>query len=358
MAVDRIGEAISGLDLNGLAPSLARAQLLARAEKITDDDVATIDDLVKAGSEVRWLWPGWIQIGVLTALAAKGGTGKTRFVADLVRRMRHNLGWPDGAPINLPEHGAVALWVVSDNHHDEMVTLTRDFAITDAVRINAPKSDPYAGVSLETDEDLIFLEARVKAVRPVVVVIDTVGNSTDKNMSRQEDAKAYYQPLQILARKCNCAVLCLTHLNAAGQFLGRRVQEKVRVAIRIDHFEEVGDKRRLEVRKSNSMVPPALGLIMGGDGNDYDNEPPEAPEEFVGKAAGPKPPTEAERSAMEWLQGYLRDGPKRVSITRHASELVPMSSKTLYAAVRLLKVHSFRWEGYEWWSLTADEAFG
>ena len=110
-----------------------------------------------------------------------------------------------------------------------MVTLAEQFDIEDSLRINASKADPYGGVTLESAEDLALLEARVKAVKPLLVVVDTVGNATDKNLSRQEDAKAFYWPLQILARKYRCAVLCLTHLNATGaraysRWLGERLR--------------------------------------------------------------------------------------------------------------------------------------
>src|SRR5262249_4014516 len=105
------------------------------------DDVATIRDLIAAGSQVTWLWPDWIEVGVLTAIAAPAGTGKTRFCADLLRRIRHGQTWPDGQAIGLPVD-AVALWVVSDNHHDEMVTLAQAFGLVDGIRFNASKSDP------------------------------------------------------------------------------------------------------------------------------------------------------------------------------------------------------------------------
>jgi hypothetical protein len=131
------------------------------------------------------------------------------------------------------------------------------------------------------------------------------------------------------------------------------VMEKVRVAIRMDHFDG-NDKRRLEVMKSNSQRPDPLGVIMGEGGNDYDFDPPEPPEEMP---SAPKPPTDGERKAMDWLKEQLSRGPKRVSITRTLAEAVPMSIKTLYSARRFLGVHVFDSEGYKWWALTPDEAF-
>lgn len=320
--------------------------------RITAADVATIDDLIRAGSEVRWLWPGWVPIGVLTALAAEGGKGKTRFCADLLRRIRHRLPWPDGSPMTAPAD-ALSLWVLADNHHDEMVTLARDFDIVPSVRINALKTDPYGGVTLENADDLAALDARIRAVQPLMVVIDTVGNATDKNLSKQEDAKAFYAPLQVLARQHACAFLCLTHLNATGSFLGRRVLEKVRVALRM--MQPPGEeRRRLEVLKSNSKKPDALGLTMGDKGNDYDNNPPELPtDDEPGRKRG-RPPAEVQQCA-DWLADQLQHGPRKVGITRNEAEESGFSVGTLYNAKRLLGVEEYESEGRKWWRLAPDE---
>jgi hypothetical protein len=313
---------------------------------ITAENIATIDDLIAAGSRVEWLWPGWLQTGVLTAIAAPGGTGKTRFCADLIRRIRHQLGWPDSSPITL-SRDARFIWVVSDNHHDELVTLAEGFRIKESIRINAYKEDPYTGVCLDSKEDLFDLDARIGILKPALVIIDTVGNSTDRNLSKQEEAKAYYWPLQVLARRHRTAILCLTHLNADGHFLGRRILEKVRVAIRMEQPDLQNDKRRLEIRKSNSKRPAPLGLIMGDFGNEYDHEPPgDSPQK------GPIPIRVTE--AADWLKDILTSGPKRVSNTRNEAEMAGFAAGTLYRAKDLLSIEQFEAEGKKWWRLPSN----
>src|SRR5262245_42957894 len=102
--------------------------------RLKPEDVATIHDLIREGPRVEWHWPGWIPNAVLTAVAARGGTGKTRFMGDIVRRIRLQLPWPDGEPMTLPPDSLV-LWVMSDNHHDELVNLAHAFGIVDNIRI-------------------------------------------------------------------------------------------------------------------------------------------------------------------------------------------------------------------------------
>jgi len=334
------------------------------AEPSAEEDaraVATIADLERCGSEVSWLWEGWLPRGVLVAVAAEGGTGKTRFCADLVRRVRHGAGWPDGRPIGIPADSK-ALWVVSDNHHDEMVSLARSFGIESSLMINAWADDPYGGVNLEDDDDFRDLELRVQKVRPALVVVDTVGNATDRNLSRQEDARAFYQPLQVLARRYRTTVLCLTHLNASGKFLGRRVMEKVRVAIRMEKPDPDDPRRSLEVVKTNSRKPEPLGLTMGDGGNEYDSKPPKAPQPLepgmpgyaggqppAGPRAGPAGP------CADWLRSRLSGGPARVSALRNEAEAAGYSAPVLYRAMKAVYAVESVVDGRKWWSIAASD---
>jgi hypothetical protein len=323
--------------------------------EIDPDDVAGLEDLARAGSEIRWEWEKWIQRAVLTVIAAEAGVGKTRFCADLVRRIRHQLPWPDDMPMTLPPDSQV-LWVVSDNHHDELVTLAQAFGIADVVRINASKSDPYGGTTLDTQEELQALEARIRAVKPALVIVDTVGNATDKDLCRQEEAKQFFQPLQLIARRCDVAILCLTHLNLSGGVLGRRPLEKVRLAIRIENPdpESQPNRRRLEVTKSNSKKPSPLGVTMGDLGNQYDANPPSYPEKE--SRSGPVP-VKLEQ-CVEWLRKHLSLCPKPVRIIRTEAEKVDFSANTLYRAKDKLGVEEFEAEKKKWWKLVDNASEG
>lgn len=337
------------------APRLAPTNDDAPPAIESADDVAGISDLRESGAKLEWVWPGWIQRKVVTLIASEGGTGKTRLAADLTRRVRHQLTWPSGEPIEPHNSPVVSLWVVSDNHHGEMVTLTEKFGIDDCVKVNASRSDPYDGVNLETVEDFYNLEQRVKVCRPLFVFVDTVGNSTDRNLSKQEDAKSYYQPLQILARRQNVAVICLTHLNAGGSVLGRRGTEKVRTLIRMT-AQDIKDstcRRRLEVVKSNSIMPPAVGITMGELGNEYDDNPPPPPMQ-PGESQPKEGPTEKVGECMDWLSELLRGGPVSVGEIRKQAEAKGWSSKTLYKAKEALGLVESVLNRRKFWCLSIE----
>jgi hypothetical protein len=321
------------------------------------EEIATVADLKAAGARERWLCPGWLPTGVLTAIASEPGLGKTRFCLDVVRRIRRGLPWIDGSPMTAPPD-AVAMWVVGDNHHDQMVTHSEEFGVADGIYLNALRTDPFGGVSLDSLEDLAAFEARLKAVRPALAVIDTVGNTTELNLSRSEDARLYYAPLQVIARKYECAIFCLTHLNAGGKILGRRVLEKVRVAIQMSQPDPGDQRRRLWVSKSFSRRPAPLGMTMADGGCEYDDSPPADPEEAGQAPSAPAPgePTERVQEVMRWLRAQLADGSRRVSVIRGMAEKHGIATKTLYAAKRLVQVEEFESEGRKWWRLTAEGA--
>jgi hypothetical protein len=193
-------------------------------------------------------------------------------------------------------------------------------------------------------------------VKPVFVVIDTVGNSTDLNLSKQEDAKAYYQPLQVIARRHSIALLCLTHLNANGGTLGRRGNEKVRSVIQMTKPDpDQPDRRRLWVAKSNSQVPAVLGVTMGEEGNEYDLNPPVAPDDADGKARPAKTPSRL-AECKEWLKEEMAGGSVKVGYILSTAEEKEFSTKTVYKAVEQLGVESFTMGRTKFWKLEGSES--
>lgn len=345
------------------ARKAAEAEERRLLENPVRDDIATVADLAAAGAKERWLCPLWFPVGVLTAVASEPGLGKTRFCLDVIRRIRFGLPWLDGSPMTAPTDG-VALWVVGDNHHDQMVTHSQEFGVSSGIYLNALKGDPFGGVSLASLEDVANFETRVKAVRPVMAVIDTVGNTTELNLSKSEDARTYYAPLQVIARKYECAIFCLTHLNAGGKVLGRRIMEKVRVAIQMSQPDPGDERRRLWVSKTFSRRPPALGMTMADGGCEFDDSPPAEAEDAEratskpGKKKRSGEPTERVQEVAGWLRSQLAGGSARVSVLRNLAEDKGISTKTLYAAFRNLDVEEFEMEGRKWWRLTENYTDG
>lgn len=318
---------------------------------VSPSDVATLGDLKAAGAELRFLWNGWIQHGVANILAAEGGTGKTRFIADLLRRIKGGLPWPDGMAMTAgPDFRS--LWVLADNHHAEMVSIGDAFGISDMVWISAYKANPFDGTTLETLEDWKSLGAIIRAVRPHLLIVDTVGNATSKNLGRQEEAMEFYRPLQIIARKYDMPVMCLTHLAAGGNVLGRRGTEKVRVVIKMDVPDADDERRRVQVVKSNHLKPKPLGMTMMDGGAEYDHAPPLPPEgedgEFQPHRARGRPG--AKKGLCEaWLRDLLRYGAVPVGQLVKSATKGGFAKSTLYRALDEIGAKKVDRDGEEWW---------
>jgi hypothetical protein len=295
---------------------------------------ATVADLRRNLSAEAWLWPGWIPNGALTLLASDPGVGKTRFCFDLHRRLYNGLPWPDGTPMPTIDSPRI-LWVVADDQYREMCDIPETFGIPDdCIFVNAMASDPFGGTTLQTAEELADLEARIGRVRPTLVVIDTITNTSDAKSQDSSDAKKQYKPLQGIATRCQVAILCVTHLNVGGKVLGRRAVEKVRVVIQLEQPDPEGQehRRKLWVSKSKALKPPALGITMGDSGNEYDTSPPEKPEDgrVEGHKRGPVPAKL--KGCMDWLATKVNGVPVRVSMIRDAAEAEGYGADVLYKA--------------------------
>jgi hypothetical protein len=355
------GDLSDWIDMGGTAEELGRLMHAApvwtpaaadEIEKGAVDQVeadleldATAADLIRVNTTIRWVWEGWIPIGVLTAISSEPGIGKTRFCADLLRRIVLALPWPDGSPNTLPP-GSRAIWVPADNQHAELGTFPTTFGFDpDCLVLNATRRNPFLGTMLDSAEDLADFERRILRVKPVFVFIDTSLNATDRSSNKPEDAKAFFKPLAEIANRTQTAIVCVTHTNADGKPLGRRIQGQCRVVLSFSHPDPAqAHRRKLWVSKSNSLVPAPLGVTMGSEGNEYDFNPPEKPKEEHESPRGGKgkdEPPERLKACSDWLAELLEAAPDRVYTIRRKAEDAGFNGKLLYRAKDFLKLDEY-----------------
>jgi hypothetical protein len=310
---------------------------------------ATMDDVGRLLSNQAWLWRGWVASGVLNAVAAEPGVGKTRFALDLARRLWYGDPWPDGQTNRQP-CGTRTLWVLGDRNFAEVFQAMNDFGLPgEAVALGTPVDDPLGGLDLDEPEDLANLARHVRAAEPALVVIDTVGMVTARNLCRPEDARAFFAPLIELAAETGVALLGLTHLSMHKEALGRRIVEKARVVIKLTHPdpEAQPDRRRVWVDKTAATRPPALGITLSSAGNTFDSDPPSEPQ-------APERRTSRSPKAMActgWLAGRLGEGPVRVLDLRRDAERAGYSTSRLYLAREALGVEEIERDGRKFWAL-------
>lgn len=287
-------------------PSTAKQTIPDGVQK-TD---ATVADLIRLGQSLQWLWPGWIQRGVLVGIAAEPGAGKTRFCADIARRVNHALPWPDGTAPTL-DRGAKVMWLCCDGQWGEITQFPQQFGIPpEAIYLNSWNLDPTDGTVLDEAKQFKELEERINRTGVSLVFVDTVMNSTTHNTTRPEEGVKYFKPLAEVAQKTNTTIILVTHLSAGGEALGRRIVGQCRQMISLEKIEgepHNSPKRKIYVSKSNSVIPPELTATMGNSGNEYAGE---ALREEVRKV-----------DPHAWLATYLKSGKKPMDLILIDSKL-------------------------------------
>ena len=259
---------------SGASPEVEES---AETEPETTEEDATAADIKAANMSTKWAWEGWIQLGATTCLAAEPGVGKTRYGMDLAKRIFHGTNWPDGTPIADDIKGRPTLWIPADGQYSEISDIPEQFGIPhDVVKLNAFKSNPFDGTNLEKPEQFKALEDRINRIKPVLVFVDTVGMVTETGTTKTEDAKKVFKPFMEIAARTGVGMILVTHLNKQGEALGRRIIGAVRQVIKLSKPETCGENdRRLWVDKTSSKKPPALRVIMGDCGNEYDDQAPD-----------------------------------------------------------------------------------
>lgn len=310
-----------------------------------DFDFATNADLKKYDLGVNWVWEQWFQCATVNLLSAEGGAGKTRFVLDLCRRVHMGLEWPDGTPTVPWPHQYLAMWVAGDRNHGELLENSTRFGFGDRISYSGSKQDPLGGITLNSRDDFATLYRRVKAARPMFVVVDTAGGATSYNLVKQEEARDFFAPLSDMAVRLNVCVVVITHLNASKNTYGKRAEERVRTVIRITSEDRKPEtKRRIEVQKSNALFPDPIGMTLGECGCTYDSEPPAAPVPFGQSApAGDDSPEDGPKNSkvakmVAWLEQRLAVAPVRVADA--LSHCDPSDSRNFgpyYGAVKKLR---------------------
>ena len=278
----KISSAIAKANPSRLGHLLKRPDSIAKVSVGATEQRAdaTVADLIRLGQSMQWIWPGWIQRGVLIGLAAEPGAGKTRLCADLVKRINLAMPWPDGTPPTL-DRGSTVMWVACDGQWGEITQFPAEFGFApESIFLNAWNDNPTEGTMLDQPDQFKQLEERIIRTGVSLVFLDTVMNSTTHNTMRPEDGVKFFKPLAEVAQKTNTTIVLVTHLSVGGEALGRRIVGQCRQMISLEKIEGEApnsNSRKIFVSKSNSIMPPEIMLSMGDNGNTYSGEKQQEP---------------------------------------------------------------------------------
>jgi len=215
-------------------------------------EAADVDTILALKKERVWIWGdpttnvGWIVKRGLHLLEGKEGTGKTRFILDLVRRWSTCMAWPDGQEATLDQHDKV-LFVAADSHFDQIADTCVEFGIPSKnVIFTGPESTPYDYTSLDDPTTLALIKHWCTRYKVGLVVIDTLMAASTLPLVDPQEVAKLARPLRDLARELNLAIVLVGHLNSQGETWGRAMGRQCDNVIRMEADEH--DEQRITIR--------------------------------------------------------------------------------------------------------------
>jgi hypothetical protein len=253
-------------ELHGRASAvLERIDLSGTAggdQRLKDYRPRTFGQVVDRIGGLEHLWPGWLILGNLSMVYSKPKVGKTRVYLRIVKTLWSGEPWPDGVENRWPA-GSKTLIIPYDRNHQEIHAEMARLGIPDAAALCPSDPGDADGIGLLSLTDplmLLVLEKTLAdddAIR--LIVVDTLTYASEKSLSKPEDMKAILDDVMVLAARHRVAVWLLIHENKEGKALGRRVDERARVIMKVERYSEADPgKLRFWVADSNAGDRPAL----------------------------------------------------------------------------------------------------
>lgn len=206
-------------------------------------EAANTADIRRLMKDREWVWGdkernvGWFVQRGLHLVEGKEGTGKTRFIIDLVRRWALDLTWPDNTKTTISPTAKV-LFVASDSHWDQIAMTAEAFGLPDEnVIFTGPQDDPYNFTNLDDPQTLAMIRHWCDKYEIGMVVIDTLMAASARPLVDPQEVAKIAGPLREIAREKNVAVVMIGHLNSQGETWGRAMGRACDNVIRMEADE-------------------------------------------------------------------------------------------------------------------------
>ena len=160
-----------------------------------------------------FLWYPYVPIGDYTVLMGPGGTGKTFVTSWIAARTTTDKPFPN------EEFGGEGQNVVLISGEDSGALLKRRLALSGADLSKVFILDRSDSVGMNFAEGFEEFENTVRAYNPALVVIDPWHNFLGEkvDMSRANAVRPVFQRIAIMAKRVDCAVILVSHVNKRAQ---------------------------------------------------------------------------------------------------------------------------------------------
>jgi len=314
-------------------------------------------------TEQKWLWPDFIPLGGLTLIAGAPDTGKSfvaiSIAANVTNGSTNELKDTNGIPIEFPT-GPVIYWSSEERLEDIAKRATAAGARLEMLHLIENVQDRTGPRRFSPAKDLHLLEDVIVAIKPMLVVIDNIGDvfaqGTDSHNNTQ--ARAGIAPIVDLAHRTGTTFLAISHFTKGNE--NRSALDRVNGSTAIGAMP----RSVLVVAKEQSQQRGSISMAKCNLTRErviWDFKIVEAPLENARDAArvqwGTKSygtATEALKASgpavskvEEWIREYLDDGPKRSEDMREAA----IAAGHTFISFKRAKsniCHSYR-SGEIWW---------
>jgi putative DNA primase/helicase len=341
-------------------------ELLFPAMKLT-----TVGDL--ESRPVSWLWPGRLALGKLAMLDGDPGLGKSLVTLDLCARLSRGRPFPDGA--SGPGRAAALVLNGEDGAEDtirpRLQALDADLKHVFVLRAE----DAPAGELLRLPGHMSVLDDALSRTRARLLVIDPIVAFLDPRIQSSNDAsvRRALAPLAQLAERHGAAVLLVRHLNKSpgrspiyrgGGSIGLLAACRSGWLIARDPEQPA---HCVLAQVKNNLAPPQPSLA-------YQVEKGEAevlslswlgPTEWTAAQLLAGVPRNLPRRllprerAREFVEGFLRDGPRTSRDIWTAALPLGLTERTLERVKHELAIRSVRvWadgQRLSYWLLPGQE---
>lgn len=168
--------------------------------------------------EVPWLWKNWLLLGYVNLFFGPAGCGKSTFWSDIAARITTDRCMPDGTEgvpggvvvISLEEATAS---IVRPRLRKAGADLTKIIDLSRVRRSVRQLGDPLDS-PFQLPDDLPVLEAAIRQVNAVLVIIDPLMSAVNPTVStfRNQSARTLISTFQDMAERLGVAVLIVNHL--------------------------------------------------------------------------------------------------------------------------------------------------
>ena len=324
---------------------------------------------------LRWLWPNRIPLGKLTLLVGNPGVGKSFLTIYMAAQISRGRAWADSAERSKP--GTTIILTAEDDIGDT-VKIRAEAGGADLSKIIALDAyttmivDEETGKSsskvmglydLSKDLDVLIKEVENHPDTRLVVIDPISAYMGGKNSNSNTEVREFLHPLVNLAKERSIAIIGISHLNknqnaaAAYRTLGSIGFTAAARAVWLvaEDIDEPG--RKLLIPSKGNLSKHATGLAFRlmdipvatpdgmADGAYCAFEPDPiditADDVLVVPMRDKKRPAKRDK-AGEWLQGFLRDGPKKAVEVFYEGDVAGFSEKTLKRAKQQKDIQAIR----------------